>query len=378
VTPAPARCSRCGGRFALGAHPDCGTATRLDRIAALPLPRVPGYTALAHLGGGGFGVVVRARRERDGAEVAIKLARDGAEARARLAREREVLALLGPPHVPALLDHGALADGTPFLAMELISLPTLADRMAHAPGPVGGVAELVAPIATALAHVHARGVVHRDLKPENAFAGERAVLVDFGLARAITSVESTTRTRAGTAYYMAPEQITGGDATGATDVYALGVMLYELATGVPPFAGSDAELRVAHVGHRPRHPGDRAAVPRGLASLIVECLAKDPARRPAPAEIAARLVARDAVVAAASGPSAREKLPCAVLWFEGAATATALAATLASRRGVLLGIDDGVWAAVFSPVDGPRAVARARRAGDELIAKPLEIGTDLV
>ncbi|HSK00820.1 MAG TPA: hypothetical protein VK932_06250, partial [Kofleriaceae bacterium] len=123
------RCPICGGRWGRGAHAPCGAVPTPVARAAPLLPAIPGYDVSRYLGGGGFGAVFEARAA-GGRAVAIKLARDDLEARARLEREREVLGRLGPPWTPALLAAGALDDGTPYLVMDLVESPTLAERMA--------------------------------------------------------------------------------------------------------------------------------------------------------------------------------------------------------------------------------------------------------
>jgi eukaryotic-like serine/threonine-protein kinase len=345
-------------------------------------PEITGYEVTARLGAGGFGTVVRARRA--GRDVAIKIAHGDPESRARLAREVEMLRALGPPHVPAFVEAGQLADGAPFVAMELVDAPALAAHMAALDGPIGGarLAELIAPIAATMTALHGRGVAHRDLKPENVLVrGDRAVVVDFGLARGGEQGRATvTGAAAGTAIYMAPEQVSDAAPGPASDVYALGVMLYELAAGRPPFFGSDAEVRVAHQAHRPPPPRELAAMPDALDALIRECVAKQPERRPTMRELAARLagaIEGDRAAARQAAGAIRTRAACAVLWFEGpGANVARVAAAVAARRGELAGTErigeaNAAWVAVFSPLDGARPIERARRAGEELVAAGL-------
>ncbi len=380
------RCPVCGGRWSGGRHPSCG-APEPDEAAPEPDEpiAVPGHEILGRLGAGGFGTVLRARRAGGGPVVAIKLAHADPAAHERLRHELELLGALGPPHAPAVLDRGQLEDGTPFFAMELIEGPTLGERMARLAGPAAAeeVAALARPIARALAAIHARGIVHRDLKPENVFlagAPVRGVLVDFGLARIAAPEATQTAAGAGTAFYLAPEQLDGA-ATPASDVYALGVILYELAAGRPPFCGGDAELRIAHRSHRPAPPREHAAaIPPALEALILECLAKAAERRPPAAELDARLAAACAEAAPApsldhapapSDPSSRSRVAAAILVFEGAGPPAELAARISAERGQLLGISGGVWAAAFTPIEGPRPVMRASRAADALLGAGL-------
>jgi tetratricopeptide (TPR) repeat protein len=379
------RCPICGGRWGRGTHARCGAAPARAAGTAPVMPALAGYEAVRYLGGGGFGFVFQARAA-GGRAVAIKLARDDLEARARLVREREVLGRLGPPWTPALLAADALDDGTPYLVMDLVESPTLADRMAALAGPLAApaLARLLPPLVATLAAVHARGIIHRDLKPENVFlVGEaRALLVDFGCAR-YEGTATGTGQGAGTAVYMAPEQVAGGEPTAATDVYALGVIAYELAVGRPPFFGTEAEVRLAHRGHRPPAPSELAAVPPALEALILDCLRKDPARRPSLAAFDERLgavgdappgapAARAAPPAAGgAAPGGRARLACAVVVFDGDTNLVATAELVGRHRGELLAALEGVSAAVFTPIDGTRPLSRGRRAADELVRRGL-------
>jgi len=146
-------------------------------LGAAPLPSFPGYRALELIARGGFGVVFAATPLSGGPRVAIKLAReDRPDAAARLRHELAALADIGPPHVPAVLGDGRIAGGTPYIVMELIAAPTLADRLVGGDAPIPLSQALGHAVATlrALEAVHARGWVHRDLKPENVFVARGA------------------------------------------------------------------------------------------------------------------------------------------------------------------------------------------------------------
>jgi tetratricopeptide (TPR) repeat protein/predicted Ser/Thr protein kinase len=357
-------------------HARCGNREPIAVADPEPvIDRVPNYQIEGVLGAGGFGIVVRARAA-TGEVVAIKLAHADREARARLVREIEILGAVGPPWVPKLIGHGTSEGGLSFVVMERLDTPTLADHMARAVGPLDAadIERLIRPLLATLAALHDRGIVHRDLKPENIFVSDaRAVLIDFGLARIEARHDSLTggALGAGTPIYSAPEQIAGTAASPATDVYALGVILYELAVGHPPFFGSDAEVRVAAQSHRPRRPRDFAAISAELETAILDCLAKDPCRRPTLRDLAQRL--KPSVATTASDATAprvaggRSRLACSVLLFEATGAQAEIRDILARHSGDVVGIVDGIWAAVFSPADGARPAARARAAEAALI-----------
>jgi len=155
------------------------------------------------------------------------------------------------------------------------------------------VISVLAEVAHALAFAHAQGVVHRDVKPENVLltrAG-RAKVADFGLARAVDQSSLTTEGRIlGTAVYMSPEQVRGQRATAASDVYAVGIMIYEAITGMPPFqADTQLGYLYQHAELAPPRPVVRRGYPAALGALALACLAKEAANRPTMAEVAARL-----------------------------------------------------------------------------------------
>jgi tetratricopeptide (TPR) repeat protein len=291
------RCPRCGWRL-IGEPPACpahGDAElpRLDDLESLDVersiyPAFFGYRVVRALERGGFGTVYLAEESATGRRVAIKLARrDAPDAHRCLMQERECLARIGPPHVPALYAEGALADGAPYLVMEYLEERTLAARLAadNAPVTLPEACRIGVALLGALAVVHARGYVHCDLKPENLFvrADGSVVLVDFGLSmtrrRDEETPESSGEGGAGTAEYMSPEQCEGReDIDPRADLYSVGVILYELIGGRPPFWGPRATVRESHLSRRPPRlsvtPTGRE-VPSALASLVMRCLAKD-------------------------------------------------------------------------------------------------------
>jgi tetratricopeptide (TPR) repeat protein len=253
-------------------------------------PEVPGFAGLSLLGTGGFGSVWEAV-DGSGAPVAIKVSHfHDSDAQLRFDREASLLARVGPPHVPAPRGNGILADGRPYLAMERLSGRTLADEIERwsAPPPLARLRELGAALLESAAAVHACGVEHRDLKPENVFLVDspgdqlRAKLMDFGFSRGVKVAgpqHTISAPGAGTPEYLAPEQIVGNQADCRADVYALGLLLFEMATLRLPFVGDRRELEYAHLSYRPPPPSDFAQVPAPLEQVILRCLAKDPALR---------------------------------------------------------------------------------------------------
>jgi tetratricopeptide (TPR) repeat protein len=219
--------------------------------------------------------------------VALKLGAPGTHA--RFAREADALRRLAPPDVPAFVEVGEVA-GRPFLAMERLEGETLGAWMARL--PASGAARWeealarVRALAEVLGRVHDAGLVHRDLKPENVFlrAGGAVALLDFGLAREREGAEALALTvagqRLGTVHYMAPEQCRDAHRVDArADIYAVGVLLFELLTGRPPFVGEAAEVVRGHLALRPPRPSALAPVPAELETLVLRCLAKEPQAR---------------------------------------------------------------------------------------------------
>jgi hypothetical protein len=256
------------------------------------------YRLRSLLAAGGMGAVWVADDAVLGRQVAVKLlsealAGDGLAAE-RLRREARAAAGLEHPGIARVLDLGE-DRGRPYLVMELLHGESLAQRLARAgPLPPAEAARVVAAAAEALQVAHRAGIVHRDVKPGNVFlTGDGEVkLLDFGIASAANEAALTGGDLIGTAAYLAPERMLGHDATPAADVYALGVLLYELLAGRPPFAAdSGTALAMAHLHARPAPLRDAApGVPPALAAACEQALAKDPAARPPSAAALARLL----------------------------------------------------------------------------------------
>jgi serine/threonine protein kinase len=241
-----------------GADTEDSPAEEPERpLPFLGLPRQPGdlgtlgpYRVLAELGRGGTGVVLKAHDEALGRSVALKVLRPELAtpaARSRLLREARCAARFRHDHVVTVHAVVDPPDGLPYLVLEYLAGPTLAERVrSRQPLPPREAAALAAQVADALAAAHAAGLLHRDVKPGNVLldaATGRAKLVDFGLARVAEQASGLTREGhlAGTPAYMSPEQVRRPEAVDArADIYGLGATLYELLTGEPPFRGTTA------------------------------------------------------------------------------------------------------------------------------------------
>jgi len=275
------------------------------------------YALESLLGAGGMGVVYRARQITMNRYVAVKLLHasysNNRNAVGRFQREMQATARIEHPNTIRLYDYGLVsadgavgegvsessaAGGQLFLAMELLPGRTLARVLIdEQPLPLERQLKIAIQIGKALIAAHAEGVVHRDLKPDNVMLldlyGERdfVKVLDFGIARFVAANEDQQLTAEGavigTPAYMSPEQVHGGAPDLRTDLYALGIMLFEMATGAVPFAApTTLSLLVKHVQEPPPRPSEVAPgrVPPELEELILQCLAKDPADRPANAE----------------------------------------------------------------------------------------------
>ncbi|WP_437540624.1 serine/threonine-protein kinase [Sorangium sp. So ce367] len=266
---------------------------------ALPAGAVVGGYVLDDVRlGGGFGVVHRAVPVGGGAPVALKVLRRGLSLLPailrRFQREAEVLARLKHPAIVEVRGVGALDDGRPYIAMEWIEGRSLAAELSArgAFSPPEAVA-LLEEVGGALAAAHAIGVVHRDVKAQNVMVcpgaggiGAPGVkLVDFGIAKLLRPLGAARGAKSsslilGTPLTMAPEQILGGAVDARTDIYAVGLLAYQLVTGELPFQGADAvETEEMHLRAPPPCPSDRAPVSAAFGAVVRRCLAKEPADR---------------------------------------------------------------------------------------------------
>jgi hypothetical protein len=261
------------------------------------------FTVLGVLGEGGMGRVFLGRSP-GGWAVAIKVIHAGLAAdpafRARFAHEVATARAVGGIYTASVVDADTAAE-RPWLAVEYVAGPSLADAVAaDGPLPLRAVLRLGLGLAEALQTIHAAGVVHRDLKPSNVLlAADGPRVIDFGIARAAENSSLTrTGTILGSAGFMAPEQITGGETGPAADVFALGAVLTFAASGQGPFGEGRTEALVYRVVYAdPTLDG----VPDPVREIVARCLAKDPRYRPAPGGIIAALAAIPA-----TGPGAGE------------------------------------------------------------------------
>jgi tetratricopeptide (TPR) repeat protein len=311
--------------------PACGETFRRERAETDPAMTGPGrrepvsfsigetvlhYHRLEPLGKGGMGVVYKAEDSRLGRRVALKfLPREYAQDPGRLERfqrEARSASALNHPHICTVHDIGE-HEGLPFLVMELIEGQTLWSLASGGPS-LATVIPLVGQVARALAAAHAAGIVHRDIKPENIMVRDDgyAKVLDFGLARRVAIPGALSQATAGvtdpgmmlgTVRYMAPEQARGETASSASDIFALGIVLYELAAGQHPFEADSHVGVLSGIVSRPPLPPTKLnpEIPAALEGLLLRMLEKDPRLRPSAAEVDAAL---GELARVASGPQA--------------------------------------------------------------------------
>jgi serine/threonine protein kinase len=268
----------------------------------LALPIVPGYKLLAESGRGGMAVVYKARDLRLNRTVALKIILAGnfadADRLARFRAEAVMVARLEHPNVVKIHEVGE-HGGLPYLALELVEGGTLQDKLAAGHRSPREAAQIVQTLALAVHHAHEQGIIHRDLKPANVLLSKSGVLkiTDFGLAKKVDQKGKTVSgTIIGTPEYMAPEQAGGRvrEVGPASDVYALGIILYEVLTGAPPFheaALLDTLLKV--LTEDPEPPSKtRPRLPPDLETICLKCLQKKVSARYATAEALAEELGR--------------------------------------------------------------------------------------
>ena len=249
------------------------------------------YDIVRPLGSGGMGEVYLARDRTLGRDVALKVLRSqyagDRESAERFKREATSAAGLSHPNIVQVYDRGDTEEGSSYIAMEYVPGGTLKERIvAEGPLDAGLAASYGYQVAEALGAAHAKGVVHRDIKPQNVLitASGTAKVGDFGIARAASAAgdaQTKTGTVMGTAGYMSPEQALGRPATPKSDLYSLGVVLYEAVTGRLPFtADNPIAVSMKHVNEAPRPPRDlNPAVPEDMNAVVMKLLSKSPEDR---------------------------------------------------------------------------------------------------
>ena len=347
------------------------------------------YRLLERLGAGGMSVVWRARDEVLDRDVAVKaLSADPAadpELMRRIYAEARAAAGLRHPNVVAVYDYGEADDGgraVPYVVMELVGGRSAADLLSGGPLPWRSAVLIAAQVGAALAAAHAHGIVHRDVKPSNVMVTASGVkLVDFGISAAVGEADGSGAELLGTPAYLAPERLDRGQVRPATDVYALGLLLYlSLAGHLPWSASTTTEMIRAHRHREPSALPPVPGLPPDVAELCHQCLAKRPEDRPDAAEAAEALgravglppasLLLNAVTADEADPGVDTEIaltttdrgtsgvsrPGAVLLAGGLVAVLALGAAAAWSAGNAGG-DPGEQAAVAAPAGKPLACA---------------------
>ncbi|MEM9488129.1 MAG: serine/threonine-protein kinase, partial [Myxococcota bacterium] len=389
-------------------------------------PDVPGYRLVRRLGSGGFAAVWSARRDSDESLVAIKIGHVAtAAARVGFTREADALARIGSPHVPELVAHSQLDDGRPYIVMQYLDGPTLADVLGRLVDPPSArwIRRVGDAILACLQAVHAVQLIHRDIKPENivlefeddllpsAGSGDRgdrgivraARLIDLGtaadsLATTVPVPNSELEVDSdaegdeisvvvGSAEYMAPEQFAGEPPSESADVYAFGIILYEMLTLRVPFVGDLASIEHGHRALRPPRPSTLVQIPEAIERLCMSCLAKEPGKRPPDVtwlrhELA--VVCASVVTTHSSGITRRSTRTAklltdarqpVVLFVVDAAIAGASAdrdavtGVVERRRGVIVRQRGGRYVCGFSVLDDDDPVQAALAAARELVGE---------
>lgn len=269
------------------------------------LPTFGRFHPVGELGSGAMGTVYRARDESLGRDVAIKTLyaiRHDTTLRERFLREARAVSVLSHPNIVSIYDIGA-HDEEPYLVMELAVGGSLKSHISSRPLPVEQARQLGIQIAHALAAAHAREILHRDVKPANILATGTGMwkLADFGIARLPGSRLTITGQFIGSPAYAAPESLTQGKFSPASDVYGLAATLYEAVTGQTPHGVHDLGSLIQYVDRDPIPAGQRVPLPASVDAAITRALARDPARRPSAEQFAHLLAEREASVAPVRG-----------------------------------------------------------------------------
>ncbi len=333
-----------------------------------------GYTLERELGGGGMSRVFVATETSLGRRVVVKVvpgASAGSVSIDRFKREIQLAARLQHPHIVPLLTAGE-SEGLPYFTMPFVEGESLRVRIARGGElPVAEGMRILREVATALANAHEKGIVHRDIKPDNVLlSGGAAMVTDFGVAKALsasTDVGSGTMTSLGIALgtpaYMAPEQAAASPTIDArADIYAWGIMAYELFAGRPPFSGrSPQAILAAQVGEAPEHVLKlRPALPPPLAALIMRCLEKHAADRP---QSAGELIhTLDAITTPSGGSEPTSALKSVSTTGSSPSTASVEISRIGIAVAAIAVLAVGVWVvgrvrSGTAGADGPRTLA---------------------
>jgi beta-lactam-binding protein with PASTA domain/tRNA A-37 threonylcarbamoyl transferase component Bud32 len=243
------------------------------------------YRILRKLGSGGMANVYLAEDEELGRRVAIKILNDRYANDElfieRFRREAKSAAALSHPNIVSIYDRGQ-AEGTYYIAMEVIEGRSLKELiLTRGPLPLGQAIAYTLEMLEALRFAHRHGIIHRDVKPHNILVGERLKVTDFGIARAGASQMTEAGSIMGTAQYLSPEQARGAPVTASSDLYSVGIVLYEMLTGKVPFSGDSAiEIAMKHLNELPKPPSKiRPEVPEELDHVVLRALSKAPEDR---------------------------------------------------------------------------------------------------
>src|SRR2546426_1658137 len=245
------------------------------------------YKILRKLGAGGMANVYLAEDQELGRRVAIKILDDRHAADEqfveRFRREAKNAAGLSHPNIVSIYDRGE-AEGTYYIAMEYLEGRTLKELiLSRGPTPIPVAIDYTRQILAALSFAHRNGIVHRDIKPHNVVVGPdgRLKVTDFGIARSGGTQMTEAGSIIGTAQYLSPEQARGAPVDQRSDVYSVGIVLYEMLTGTVPFTGdTPLEIAMKHLSATPEPPSaKRPDVPRELDMVVLRALAKDPEHR---------------------------------------------------------------------------------------------------
>ncbi|MEO8910185.1 MAG: serine/threonine-protein kinase [Gemmatimonadaceae bacterium] len=252
------------------------------------------YSLQRELGGAGMSHVFVARDETLGRNVVIKILMPNLAATLnveRFTREIRLVASLQQANIVPVIASGAVG-ALPYYSMPFIEGPTLRERIQRRSLPLSESVRILGDIARALEYAHEHGIIHRDIKPENVLlSGRTAVVTDFGIAKAINAAAKTPElarsltgagTSLGTPGYMAPEQAAGDEVDARADLYAWGVVAYEVLTGSHPFPGKTSALQLiaAQITEKPRPIDELRDLPEPLAVLVMRAIEKNPAARP--------------------------------------------------------------------------------------------------